>query len=72
MANLIEDVVANIKQFHTLGANRDIICQHRHHVIAEVNFSQPVWHPGRTGEGETCDKRDLVMAQVHLTDIHIY
>lgn len=46
VANLIEDVVANVKQLHTLGANRDIICQHRHHVIAEVNFSQPIWHPG--------------------------
>jgi hypothetical protein len=64
--------MANIKHLHTLGTNCDIICQHRHHVIAEVNFSQPVRHPGRAGEGVASHKRDLVMPQVHLTDRQIY
>jgi len=68
MADLIEDVVANVEHLYTASSDCDVICQHRHHVVAQVHFSKFVWHPGRTGKGVASDEGYLVVTQVHLTD----
>jgi len=72
LADLIEDVVANVEHLHTASPECDVICQHRHHVVAQVHFSQFVWHPGRTGKGAASDEGYLVVTQVHLTDRHTH
>jgi len=68
LTDLVEDVVANVEHLHTASSDCYVICQHRHHVVAQVHFSQFVWHPGRTGKCVASDEGYFVVTQVNLTD----
>lgn len=56
--------MAQIKLLNFFRAHCEVVGEHRHEIVGEIDLPQSVWYPRITGKHFSCDERYPVMTEI--------